>query len=250
MTAVRSLWKGMNALILLGIDTSGKTASVAVCDEENVLAQTSVLTRLTHSQVIMPLCNDVLRNAGIPLSAVDAIVVSNGPGSYTGLRIGVSAVKAMCYATKKKCLGVSTLESLAYNMRSFHGVICPVMKARLNLMYTAFFTSYQNDISRIFDDTILSVEDIVSRIKAYHGDIILVGDGAQEFTDAEVFLKCIREELPYFPTTGFHCEVLPDDPAVRKQVDDIFYDFFGEENPHQIEDYQNEPKQDMAFGGV
>ena len=81
MTAVRSLWKGMNALILLGIDTSGKTASVAVCDEENVLAQTSVLTRLTHSQVIMPLCNDVLRNAGIPLSAVDAIVVSNGPGS-------------------------------------------------------------------------------------------------------------------------------------------------------------------------
>lgn len=180
MTAVRSLWKGMNALILLGIDTSGKTASVAVCDEENVLAQTSVLTRLTHSQVIMPLCNDVLRNAGIPLSAVDAIVVSNGPGSYTGLRIGVSAVKAMCYATKKKCLGVSTLESLAYNMRSFHGVICPVMKARLNLMYTAFFTSYQNDISRIFDDTILSVEDIVSRIKAYHGDIILVGDGAQE----------------------------------------------------------------------
>lgn len=67
---------------------------------------------------------------------------------------------------------------------------------------------------------------------------------------AEAFLKCIREELPYFPTTGFRCEVLTDDPAVRKQVDDIFYDFFGEENPHQIEDYQNEPEQDMTFGGV
>ena len=82
------------------------------------------------------------------------------------------------------------------------------------------------------------------------GRVTFVGDGAQEFTDAEAFLKCIREELPYFPTTGFRCEVLTDDPAVRKQVDDIFYDFFGEENPHQIEDYQNEPKQDMAFGGV
>lgn len=82
------------------------------------------------------------------------------------------------------------------------------------------------------------------------GRVTFVGDDAQEFTDAEAFLKCIREELPYFPTTGFRCEVLTDDPAVRKQVDDIFYDFFGEENPHQIEDYQNETKQDMTFGGV
>ena len=82
------------------------------------------------------------------------------------------------------------------------------------------------------------------------GRVTFVGDDAQEFTDAEAFLRCIREELPYFPTTGFRCEVLTDDPAVRKQVDDIFYDFFGEENPHQIEDYQNEPEQDMTFGGV
>ena len=82
------------------------------------------------------------------------------------------------------------------------------------------------------------------------GRVTFVGDDAQEFTDAEAFLKCIREELPYFPTTGFRCEVLTDNPAVRKQVDDIFYDFFGEENPHQIEDYQNEPEQDMTFGGV
>ncbi len=175
----------MNDLILLGIDTSGKTASVAVCDEENVLAQTSVLTRLTHSQVIMPICNDVLRNAGITLNDVDAMVVSNGPGSYTGLRIGVSAVKAMSYAMKKKCLGVSTLESLAYNMRGFHGVICPVMKARLDLMYTAFFTSHLNEITRILDDSILSVNDIISRLKAYHGDIILVGDGAKEIFENE-----------------------------------------------------------------
>ncbi|MGN0586396.1 MAG: tRNA (adenosine(37)-N6)-threonylcarbamoyltransferase complex dimerization subunit type 1 TsaB, partial [Oscillospiraceae bacterium] len=85
-------------MILLGIDTSGKTASVAVCNENSVLAQTSVLTRLTHSQIIMPLCTEVLKNAGLDLSAVDAFTVSNGPGSYTGLRIGVSAVKAMSFA--------------------------------------------------------------------------------------------------------------------------------------------------------
>lgn len=170
----------MNALILLGIDTSGKTASVAVCDEENVLAQTSVLTRLTHSQVIMPLCNDVLHHAGVTLSQVEAIVVSKGPGSYTGLRIGISAVKAMSFAMSKQCLGVSTLESLAYNMKGFNGVICTVMKARLNLMYTAFFTSFRGEITRILDDSILSMDDIMSRLKSYHGNIILVGDGARD----------------------------------------------------------------------
>lgn len=89
-----------------------------------------------------------------------------------------------------------------------------------------------------------------SHEKPLVGRVTFVGDDAQEFTDAEAFLKCIREELPYFPTTGFRCEVLTDNPTVRKQVDDIFYDFFSEENPHQIEDYQNEPKQDMTFGGV
>lgn len=172
--------KEMSVLIILGIDTSGKTASVAVCNENAVLAQTSVLTRLTHSQIIMPICTEVLRNAGIGLNEVDAMAVSNGPGSYTGLRIGVSAVKAMSFALNKKCVGVSTLESLAYNMRGFRGVICTVMKARADLMYTAFFTSYKDTITRIFDDTILPESDIVSRIKGYHGDIVLVGDAAEE----------------------------------------------------------------------
>ena len=106
--------------------------------------------------------------------------------------------------------------------------------------YNAYLTCFDLDVQR----------QNMAHEKPLVGRVTFVGDDAQEFTDAEAFLKCIREELPYFPTTGFHCEVLTDDPAVRKQVDDIFYDFFGEENPHQIEDYQNEPKQDMAFGGV
>ena len=106
--------------------------------------------------------------------------------------------------------------------------------------YNAYLTCFDLDVQR----------QNMAHEKPLVGRVTFVGDDAQEFTDAEAFLKCIREELPYLPTTGFHCEVLPDDPAVRKQVDDIFYDFFGEENPHQIEDYQNEPKQDMTFGGV
>lgn len=185
----------MNALILLGIDTSGKTASVAVCNEKNVLAQTSVLTRLTHSQIIMPLCNDVLRNAGITISDVDAMAVSNGPGSYTGLRIGVAAVKAMSFALKKKCIGVSTLESLAYNMQGFHGIVCSVMKARLDLMYAAFFESGKEGIDRVTDDAILYVDDIIAKIHSFGENVVLVGDGAEEIFAREEVQKLERVSL-------------------------------------------------------
>lgn len=106
--------------------------------------------------------------------------------------------------------------------------------------YNAYLTCFDLDVQR----------QNMAHEKPLVGRVTFVGDDAQEFTDAEAFLNCIREELPYFPTTGFRCEVLTVDSAVRKQVDDIFYDFFGEENPHQIEDYQNETKKDMTFGGV
>ena len=101
---------------LLGIDTSGNIASVAVCNENTVIAQTTVMTRLTHSQIILPLCKDVLEKAEMTLDDIDRIAVAVGPGSYTGLRIGISAVKGMCFGAEKECVGISTLEGLAFNM--------------------------------------------------------------------------------------------------------------------------------------
>ena len=82
------------------------------------------------------------------------------------------------------------------------------------------------------------------------GHVTYANGDAQEFTDAEAFLKCVREELPYRPTTGFRYEVLTDDPSVRKQVDDIVFDLYGEENPRQLEEYQKTPKQGMTMGGM
>ena len=128
-------------MLILGIDTSGKTASVALCDENTVLAQTTVLTKLTHSQVIMPLCETMLKNAGEKLENINGIAAANGPGSYTGLRIGVSAVKAMAFALNIGCAGISTLESLAYNFKGIKTTVCSIMHARLDLVYAAFFES-------------------------------------------------------------------------------------------------------------
>ena len=130
----------MNALsdltenkIVLGIDTSGKTASLAIADKEKILANTTILTELTHSQVLLPLLKKLLQDASLTLDDIDAVAVSNGPGSYTGLRIGISAVKGLCFKNNKKCAGISTLKSLAMNLSDSSAeekIVFSVMKAR------------------------------------------------------------------------------------------------------------------------
>ncbi len=170
----------MKDLTLLGIDTSGKTASVAVCSENAVLAQNTVYTKLTHSQVILPICKDVLKNAGLELSGIDGIAVSAGPGSYTGLRIGIAAVKAMCFALNKPCIGISTLESLANNVSVHKGTICAVMTARLDLVYCAVFRSDGKTVTRVAEDEILPLDELKSRLESESGDIAVVGDAAEK----------------------------------------------------------------------
>lgn len=172
--------KGIIDLTVLGIDTSGKTASVSLVRDDEVLAQTTVLTKLTHSQVILPLCKDMLKSSETPLSDVDVIAVSDGPGSYTGLRIGISTVKAMCFALKKPCVGVSVLESLAYNFLGITCTVCVVMSARQNLVYNAFFNSDGEKIIRITEDRIVSEEDLFEEFKKYDY-IIVTGDYSKEF---------------------------------------------------------------------
>ena len=172
----------MSVLTILGIDTSGKIASVAVANEEKVLSQTTVYTKLTHSQVILPICKDVLKNAGIELSDVDGIAVSAGPGSYTGLRIGIAAVKAMCFALDKPCIGISTLEALAYNVLLHKGIICAVMAARLDLVYCGIFRSDGKSLERLAPDRIVSIDDLKMELEALEGEIVTVGDNAEILT--------------------------------------------------------------------
>ena len=170
----------MNDLNLLGIDTSGNIASVAVCNENTVIAQTTVMTRLTHSQIILPLCKDVLEKAEMTLDDIDRIAVAVGPGSYTGLRIGISAVKGMCFGAEKECVGISTLEGLAFNMSGTGKKICSVMSARQNLVYTAFFEDNNGVITRISEDRIITEEKLYEEISE---GTVIVGDYAKNFIE-------------------------------------------------------------------
>ncbi len=168
-------------MILLGFETSGKTTSVAVCREDELVAQTSVLTKLTHSQSILPIAKELLYHAGISLEEIDGIAVSDGPGSYTGLRIGISAAKALAFGLDKPCAGISTLEGLAYNLLGFDGVICPVMFARQDLLYCAIFSCSMGKIKRLCEDEIITVEDLKERLKGITSKVMLTGDYAKAF---------------------------------------------------------------------
>lgn len=165
-------------MILLGLDTSAKAASAAVSDETQLLAEAMVNTKLTHSQTIMPMVQSMLENAHIALNQVDVFAVSVGPGSFTGLRIGIAAVKGMAMALQKPCVAVSTLEALAYNLRGFEGIVCAVMDARCNQVYTASFRASGGAVERLTEDSALPIEELDRQLKQFHEPVFFVGDGA------------------------------------------------------------------------
>ena len=177
-------------MLVLGIDTSGKTASCALCTEDTVLAQNTFVTKLTHSQVIMPMCKKMLSDAGKTLSDVEGFAAVSGPGSYTGLRIGIAAVKGLCFGLNKKCAGISSLMSLAYNYRgvfpegSGEFVIFPVMHARQDLVYNALFTADRNRIVRERDDCITPENKLIEELSGASRNVILTGDYAETLYSA------------------------------------------------------------------
>lgn len=173
-------------MLILGIDTSGKTASCALCTEDTVLAQNTFVTKLTHSQVIMPMCKKMLSDAGKTLSDVEGFAAVSGPGSYTGLRIGIAAVKGLCFGLDKKCVGVSSLMSLAYNFRGISpldSIICPVMHARQELVYNAFFKAENGNIIREREDGITPVKQLAEELSSLSQNVILTGDYAEALYD-------------------------------------------------------------------
>lgn len=169
-------------MLTLGIETSGKTASAAVMEGGVMLGQTSVLTAKTHSQVILPMVKKLIADCERDIKDVGQIAVGAGPGSYTGIRIGVAAVKAMAFSLGIQCCGISTLEGLAYNFPA-DGIVCPVMKARQKLVYAAVFRFCNGVAERFADDMIIESEKLDNILKGYNDKIILTGDSAESFAE-------------------------------------------------------------------
>lgn len=163
---------------ILALESSAAAASVAVCEDEELIAQSFQRTGLTHSATLMPMAEDLLKNAGLTLSDIDLIAVAAGPGSFTGLRIGVSAAKGLAWALDKPCAACSTLESMAWQVAHLDGELCPAMDARRKQVYNARFASADGRPVRLTDDRAISIEELLEEVKTSGKPQILVGDGA------------------------------------------------------------------------
>ncbi len=169
---------------ILAIDTSAVCASCAVLENGRIRAQSSTNAGLTHSRTLLPMVDAMLQNSETPLSSVDCFACSVGPGSFTGIRIGIAAIKGLCDGTDKPALAVSTLEGLAYNLLGQTCLACAVMDARCEQVYTALFRVEGERVTRLTDDDALKIADLGEKLKQYDEPIVFVGDGAEKCEQA------------------------------------------------------------------
>ncbi len=179
---------------ILAVETSAVTASAAVLCGDEIKAQISFTNGLTHSQTIMPIVDYCLKGAGLSVADIDVFAASAGPGSFTGLRIGVGTVKGLAYACGKNCAGVSTLKALAYNIAPTDKLIVPIMDARRNQVYSGVYGYSGASLKELRPPKALSVEDVIASLDK---EAIFVGDGVKAYKD--IIAKQMKERAFFAP---------------------------------------------------
>ena len=164
-------------MLVFGIDTCCMAATAALMNTDVMLAQTVISHKKTHSQMMMPQIESMFALSGISPSDVDAFAAAVGPGSFTGVRIGVATAKAMAQASNKPCIAVSTLEALAHASTCFNGIISPILDARRNQVYNALFESDGTKLFRKCDDRALALSELIDELSALGRDVLFMGDG-------------------------------------------------------------------------
>ena len=184
-------------MLILAFESSAKPASAALVKDGQLLSQYTQCSALTHSRTLLPMAEDMLKNAELRLSDVDLIAVAHGPGSFTGILIGVSTVKGLAWAAEKPCVGVSTLEAMAWHGLAVGGYICPVMDARRSQVYNALFKIENGRPVRMTEDRPIALEELAKEVTALGAPVFLIGDGAA---------LCFE----YFTAHGVPCVMAPD----------------------------------------
>ena len=165
-------------MLLLAFETSAKAASVALTENGKLLGESYQNTGLTHSQTLMVMAEDLLKQCGKTVEDIAAVAVAEGPGSFTGVRIGVAAAKGFAWGREIPCFGISTLEAMAVSLGVFEGYVCACMDARRNQVYNAIFLSDGAALLRISEDRAIALEELKEELTQIDGPIYLVGDGA------------------------------------------------------------------------
>lgn len=164
-------------MILLALDTSGIVASVCIMDETKTIAEFTVNYKKTHSQTIMPMVKMVCDMVELDLNQIDYVVVSSGPGSFTGLRIGAATAKGLAHGLNKHIVPVPTLDALAYNIYETNKIICPIMDARRGQVYAAFYHWQDGKLTKLTEYMAEPIEDIAGIALSFENEVIFLGDG-------------------------------------------------------------------------
>ena len=165
-------------MLILAFETTAKAGSVALLEDGKLLAESYQNTGLTHSQTLMVMAEDMLKAAGKTMADVTAVAVAEGPGSFTGVRIGVAAAKGLSWGGEIPCYGVSTLESMARTLGAYQGYVCPVMDARRSQVYNSLFYVNQGELERKTEDRAIALSELADELKLLEEPIFLVGDGS------------------------------------------------------------------------
>lgn len=180
-------------MLLLAIESSGLVASIALMSDDKLIGEYTTNFKKTHSQTLLPMMNEVVQMTGVDLSTVDAIVISGGPGSFTGLRIGAATAKGLGLALDKPLVNVPTVDALAYNLYGIDQMICPIMDARRKQVYTGLYTFEGDDFKVICPQKAVGIDEIVEEINAMGKAVIFLGDGVpvhKDFISEHINVPC------------------------------------------------------------
>ena len=164
-------------MLILALDSTATVASVALCEDARLLGEYTLQNGNTHSETLLPMIESLLGFHGLAADDVDLFAASAGPGSFTGVRIGAATLKGLAFDTQKPCIGVSTLEALAYNLNIVNGLVCPVMNARRKQVYTALFRYQNGKAERRLPDSAIAISELDEILKQYDEPVYLTGDG-------------------------------------------------------------------------
>lgn len=182
---------------ILSFDSATECATCAILDDEHLLGEITLNYKKQHSILIMPMIDELLKNTETTIDSIDGFVISKGPGSFTGLRIGMATFKGISAGLNKPIIGISSLDALAYNMAYTPGIICPIVDALRGNVYAAIYTFKDNNLTTLEEPMIISIEDLIEKIRALKLPVTFIGNGIYKYSE---LLKSSDLPLNFAPT--------------------------------------------------
>lgn len=166
---------------ILSLDSATECATAAIIDDNKLLGEIVINHKKQHSVIMMPMIDNLIKNCGLTIADIDGYAISNGPGSFTGLRIGMSTVKGLVQATKKPFVTISSLDGLANNLFNVEGIICPIIDALRGNVYTNFYRFENGKLVTLEEDQLLSIDEVIEKCSSFKENITFLGDGTYKF---------------------------------------------------------------------